>query len=78
MTGWRLFRLFAGNLVLLILTLGLGWAWVAVRTARFEFDNLTRQGPLDLAAIHQDARDASATGEGLDLLLDMDTGLATG
>jgi hypothetical protein len=33
---------------------------------------------LDLAAVHQDARDASATGEGLDLLLDMDTGLATG
>jgi uncharacterized membrane protein YjgN (DUF898 family) len=77
-TGWRLLGLHAGNLLLLVLTLGLGWAWVAVRRARFEFDNLTLEGPLELAAVHQDARDASATGEGLDLLLDMDTGLATG
>ncbi len=77
-TGWRLLRLHAGNLLLLVLTLGLGWAWVAVRRARFEFGNLTLDGPLDLGAVHQDARDASATGEGLDLLLDMDAGLATG
>ncbi|MEW6681645.1 MAG: DUF898 family protein [Nitrospirota bacterium] len=77
-TGWRLLRLHAGNLLLLVLTLGLGWAWVTVWRARFEFDNLALDGALDLAAIHQDARDASATGEGLDLLLDMDTGLATG
>jgi len=77
-TGWRLLRLHAGNLLLLVLTFGLGWSWVTVRRARFEFDNLTLEGSLDLAAVRQDAQDASATGEGLDLLLDMDTGLAAG
>lgn len=77
-TGWRLLRLHAGNLLLLVLTLGLGWAWVAVRQARFEFDNLALEGPLDLDAIAQRAQPASATGEGLDLLLDMDSGLVGG
>jgi uncharacterized membrane protein YjgN (DUF898 family) len=77
-TGGRLLRLHAGNLLLLVLTLGVGWAWVVVRRARFEFDNLTLDGPLELATVQQEAQESSATGEGLDLLLDMDTGLATG
>jgi uncharacterized membrane protein YjgN (DUF898 family) len=78
MTGWRLLRLHSGNLLLLVFTLGLGWAWVAVRRARFEFDNLTLEGPLDVDAIQQSAQPATATGEGLDLLLDMDSGLVSG
>jgi uncharacterized membrane protein YjgN (DUF898 family) len=59
-----------GNVLLLIVTLGFGWPWVVVRNARFALRYLTLEGPLDLAAIHQEAQAASATGEGLAGILD--------
>ena len=37
---------------------------------------LALEGPLDLAAIQQDAQEASPTGEGLDTLFDLDSGLS--
>jgi uncharacterized membrane protein YjgN (DUF898 family) len=69
-TGWRLLLLGVGNILLLIVTLGLGWPWVVVRNARFAFAYLTLEGPLDLAAVRQEAQAASATGEGLAGILD--------
>jgi uncharacterized membrane protein YjgN (DUF898 family) len=63
------------NLLLLIFTLGLGWPWVMIRNLRFAFTYLTLEGPLDLEAIQQEAQAASPTGEGLDSILDLDTGL---
>jgi uncharacterized membrane protein YjgN (DUF898 family) len=69
-TGGALLRLMLGNLIILILTLGLGWPWAQVRSARFAARNLSLVGPLDLESIQQDARAASATGEGLAGLLD--------
>ncbi|MBI2526641.1 MAG: DUF898 family protein [Candidatus Rokubacteria bacterium] len=77
-TAAPLFRLLAGNLLLLVLTLGLGWPWAKVRTIRFAFRYLTLEGPLDLTAIQQDARAASATGEGLAGLLDAGGGFDLG
>jgi uncharacterized membrane protein YjgN (DUF898 family) len=74
-TGSRLFLLSLGNLFLLVFTLGLGWPWVMVRNVRFALTYLTLEGPLDLEAIQQDAQAATATGEGLDSILDLDTGL---
>jgi uncharacterized membrane protein YjgN (DUF898 family) len=69
-TGWRLFGLSLGNVLLLIVTLGFGWPWVLVRSTRFTFAYLTLEGPIDLAAIQQEAQAASATGEGLAGILD--------
>ena len=69
-TGGALLWLMLGNLIILIFTLGLGWPWAQVRSARFTARNLTLVGPLDLESIQQDARAASATGEGLAGLLD--------
>jgi uncharacterized membrane protein YjgN (DUF898 family) len=59
------------NLVLLILTLGLAWPWVTVRSARFAFRYLTLAGPLELDTIQQEAQAAGATGEELSGFLDV-------
>lgn len=64
-TGARRLGLGLGDIALLLLTLGLGWSWIVVRDVRFAFRYLTLEGPLDPATIEQDARPASAIGEGL-------------
>jgi uncharacterized membrane protein YjgN (DUF898 family) len=69
-TGGRLLFLYLGNWLLLTLTLGLGWPWVVVRSARFACAYLSIDGPLDLAAVQQEAQSVSATGEGLAGILD--------
>jgi uncharacterized membrane protein YjgN (DUF898 family) len=74
-TGGALLLLSLGNLFLLIFTLGLGWPWIMARNIRFAFTYLTLEGPLDLDAIQQQAQTVSPTGEGLDSILNLDTGL---
>jgi uncharacterized membrane protein YjgN (DUF898 family) len=64
------------NVVAIVLTLGLAWPWTVVRGVRFTFRYLTLEGPFDVADIQQDARTASATGEGLAGLLDADFGVS--
>ena len=61
------------NLLAIVCTLGLAYPWTVVRSTRYLYDNLTIEGPLDLAAIQQEAQAATATGEGLAGF--MDTGL---
>ena len=69
--GGPLLWLMLGNLILLLATLGLGWSWARARSARFMARNLSLVGSLDLESIQQDARAASATGEGLAGLFDI-------
>jgi uncharacterized membrane protein YjgN (DUF898 family) len=71
--GGPLLWLMLGNLILLVATLGLGWPWAQARSARFLARNLSLVGTLDLEGIEQDARAASATGEGLAGFLDIGT-----
>jgi uncharacterized membrane protein YjgN (DUF898 family) len=59
----------------LILTLGIAWPWILMRTARLRLENLFLEGPLDLASIRQDARAATATGEGYADFLGVDFGI---
>jgi uncharacterized membrane protein YjgN (DUF898 family) len=75
-TGGRLAWLTITNVAALLLTLGLAWPWTVVRRLHFNFRYLTLEGPLDVADIRQDARAASATGEGLAGLLDADFGVS--
>jgi uncharacterized membrane protein YjgN (DUF898 family) len=75
-TGGRQAWLTLSNLVVLVATVGLAWPWTVVRGLRFTFRYTTLQGPLDVGDVRQDARDASATGEGLAGLLDADFGLS--
>jgi uncharacterized membrane protein YjgN (DUF898 family) len=63
------------NLLGLVLTLGLAWPWVSVRSLRFAYANLSLDGPLSLEAITQQAQAVTATGEGLAGFLDADLGL---
>ncbi len=65
MTGERLLGLTVSNVVLLIVSLGLAWPWVQVRKTRFLMAHLRLEGPLDLAAIQQEAQAAAATGEAM-------------
>jgi uncharacterized membrane protein YjgN (DUF898 family) len=76
-TGGRLFALHAVNLLLLLVTLGLARSWTVVRTVRFTLGYLTLHGALDLEAVEQDAKGATATGEALAGLLDADLGFAS-
>jgi uncharacterized membrane protein YjgN (DUF898 family) len=71
-TGGQLLGLAVTNVLLVIFTLNLGAAWVRVRTLRFMFDRLQLAGPLDLAAIQQEAQAASATSEGLTEVLNVE------
>ena len=74
-TGGRLLQFQLVNALLLIFTLGLAWTWVSVRKIKFTYTYLALIGPIDMASIQQDAQqEASATGEGLDALLELDTG----
>lgn len=77
-TGGRLMVLQLTNLLLLLVTLGLGGAWVIVRQLRFTIENLVLEGPLDLAAVKQEAQAASGTGEGLADVLDTGGALDAG
>ena len=77
-TGRGLFGLYLGNLLLLVLSLGLAWPWAKVRSVKFALRYLTLEGPLRLEEIQQDARAASATGEGLAGFFDSGTGFDFG
>jgi uncharacterized membrane protein YjgN (DUF898 family) len=75
-TGGRLAWLQISNVAAIVLTLGLAWPWTVARGVRFYCRYLTLEGPLDVGDIRQDARAASATGEGLAGLLDADFGVS--
>ena len=70
-TGGKLLSLHSGNFLLFFLTLGLAYPWVLVRKINFYFQYLRLQGSLELENIKQEARAASATGEGLTSFMDV-------
>jgi uncharacterized membrane protein YjgN (DUF898 family) len=70
-TAARLMGLTLTNLLLAGVTLGLALPWVLIRTLRFIFANVSLEGPVDLAAIQQDAQAASPTGGALGDAMDI-------
>ena len=68
----NLLRLYAVNLLLIVVTLGLALPWVTVRTRHYDCEHLTLRGSLDLDQIAQQARTATAVGEELGGFLDVD------
>jgi uncharacterized membrane protein YjgN (DUF898 family) len=74
-TGGALAWLQITNVLAIVLTLGLLWPWTVVRGLRFTMRCTFLMGPLDVGDVHQDARAASAMGEGLAGLLDADFGV---
>ncbi|MEB3196775.1 MAG: DUF898 family protein [Candidatus Sericytochromatia bacterium] len=60
-----LFRVWLINMVLATLTVGLAMPWNIVRSWRYQASCLRLVGPLNLAAIRQEALEASASGDAL-------------
>jgi uncharacterized membrane protein YjgN (DUF898 family) len=69
-TGRSLLNLVIGNFILMIITLGVAFPWILVRTVRFACDYVVPEGPLALEKIRQEAQAASATGEALGGFMD--------
>lgn len=64
------------NVVFLVASLGLFWPWLTVRNVRFTLRYLGLEGPLDFSRVRQEARAATATGEGLAGFFDVDLGVS--
>lgn len=77
-TGYDMFRLRLGNLLLMIFTLGLAAPVVIQRKMRFMEKHVVIGGDLDNAELMQAAREKGAVGEGLDDLLGLDAGFGIG
>ena len=73
-TGWKLLRLWAGNFLIIVPTLGLGISWAMLRTLRFWTHHVHLAGDTNLESIHQDIRAASASGESFADFLGFDFG----
>lgn len=67
----RYLWLYVSNLAALLLSVGLAYPWVVVRTTRTLTGALRMEGPLDVEAIAQAVAEAPATGEGLADALDL-------
>lgn len=73
-TGGDFFSLIMVNLIVLVFTLGLGYAWVVVRTMKFMFTHIELEGNLDLNTLLQtEANYKDATGEDVSDFLNLDT-----
>jgi uncharacterized membrane protein YjgN (DUF898 family) len=72
-TGGGFLKLGIVNLLLVIFTLGLGYAWAVSRTLKYLFDNIELEGSIDLGTINQTEEDfKDATGEDISDFLDLD------
>ena len=71
-TGGEIFGLLIVNLLIIIVTLGLGYAWVVMRTLNYIFNHIEMEGDIDLDKISQtEANYSDATGDDLTDMLDL-------
>ena len=71
-TAGGIFKMVMGNLLIVIFTLGLGYAWAITRTMKFMTDNIKLEGNMDLTNIEQTEDDYNdATGDDMTGLLDI-------
>jgi len=72
-TGGGFFKLAIVNILIIIGTLGIGYAWVVTRTMKYIFDNIELEGNIDLNLLTQTEENyKDATGEDISDFLDMD------
>ncbi len=75
-TGGDFFGLLIVNLLIIVFTLGLGYAWVVARTMKFLTDHIEMEGNIDLDTINQTEEDFNdATGEDIGDFLNLDFAL---
>jgi uncharacterized membrane protein YjgN (DUF898 family) len=72
-TGGGIFKLAIVNILIIIGTLGIGYAWVVTRTMKYIFENIEMEGNIDLNSLLQTEENyKDATGEDIGDFLDMD------
>ncbi len=72
-TGGGIFQLVIVNVLIVIFTLGLGYAWAATRALDYVFQNIELEGDIDLDSLQQTEENfTDATGEDVSDLLDID------
>lgn len=72
-TGGGFLKLAIVNLLIIIGTLGIGYAWVVTRTMKYIFENIEMEGNIDLNLLLQTEENyKDATGEDVGDFLDMD------
>jgi uncharacterized membrane protein YjgN (DUF898 family) len=71
-TTWGLFKLLAGNALLLLFTLGIAYPWTEIRSLRFFLSSIRYSGDPRLQELLQGTLPERARGEGLLDALDMD------
>lgn len=74
-TGFALFRQIAGNALILIFTLGLGYPLVTQRRMRFFCKHVTLKGDVQKMVVSQASGEKDNQGEGLSTLFDLNIGL---
>jgi uncharacterized membrane protein YjgN (DUF898 family) len=71
-TAWSLFKLLAGNVLLLAFTLGIAYPWTEIRSLRFLLSSIRYSGDPQLRELLQNTLPERSRGEGLLDALDMD------
>ncbi|MES2381699.1 MAG: DUF898 family protein [Bacteroidota bacterium] len=72
-TGGGFFALMVVNFLIIVFTLGLGYAWVVTRTMQFMAENIVVEGDIDLDTISQTEEEfTDATGEDVSDFLNLD------
>lgn len=72
-TGGGVFKLAIVNILIIIGTLGIGYAWVVTRTMKFVFDNIEMEGNIDLNLLSQTEENyKDATGEDIGDFFNLD------
>lgn len=72
-TGGGFFKLAIVNILIIVGTLGIGYAWVVTRTMKYIFENIEMEGNIDLNSLLQTEENyKDATGEDIGDFFDMD------
>lgn len=74
-TGWNFFKLSFVNALIIVFTLGIGLAWVRVRTMRFYLENIEIPAGFDVNGLIQTEGDyKDATGDDMLSMMDLNLG----
>ena len=72
-TGGGIFQLLVVNLLIIVFTLGLGYAWAVTRTLEYLFSHIELEGNIDLDSLLQTEENfRDATGDDISDILDID------
>ena len=76
--GCQLLWLTFSNILLVIFTLGIGYPWALIRKLRLQCETLSLYGAIDLSTVRQLVAPATATGEALGQVLEVDADFGGG